>query len=191
MAGVYQCNQCRHEWRGRGQNRPCACPRCKRYDWAEPKKGIGNASVKDSGSTERGVEVCGPGNQAPAPVRPQKQAVRVGRQRSVAAVKSGPDAELGEHAEAKGVKNVEESTGKTARAQEFTGGSVVVVKPRSSSRSQRNSSAPTSKARQDNERSPMAQVSPKGGQGRIGGSSAACSECGALSGNHFKGCQKR
>lgn len=32
------CNQCRHEWATRGNKTPLACPRCKRYDWAEPTK---------------------------------------------------------------------------------------------------------------------------------------------------------
>ena len=32
------CNQCGYEWEPR-KEKPTCCPSCKRYDWAEAKKG--------------------------------------------------------------------------------------------------------------------------------------------------------
>ena len=40
---VARCNQCGHVWEPR-VNPPQSCPRCKRYDWNEPKKGEVNAA---------------------------------------------------------------------------------------------------------------------------------------------------
>lgn len=31
-----QCRLCKWKWKPRSDN-PIACPRCKRYDWAEPR----------------------------------------------------------------------------------------------------------------------------------------------------------
>ena len=54
--GVPHCNQCESEWVARPRSRiPVQCPRCKRVDWAEPKKGIKNASIIHE--PERGVRV--------------------------------------------------------------------------------------------------------------------------------------
>lgn len=38
VIGNCHCNQCENDWKSRKAN-PTACPRCKRYDWAQPKKG--------------------------------------------------------------------------------------------------------------------------------------------------------
>jgi len=38
------CNQCAYEWEQRDAP-PKSCPRCKRYDWNEPKK-CGRVSFK-------------------------------------------------------------------------------------------------------------------------------------------------
>lgn len=38
-----RCNQCGHEWEARVRDPQC-CPKCKRYDWDEPKKGESNAA---------------------------------------------------------------------------------------------------------------------------------------------------
>lgn len=40
---VVQCNQCGHTWEPRVWPPQC-CPRCKRYDWNEPKKGESSAA---------------------------------------------------------------------------------------------------------------------------------------------------
>ena len=47
------CNQCGIDWTPR-VDKPRACTRCKRYDWAEPKKGVGDAEIKAGGGA--GVE---------------------------------------------------------------------------------------------------------------------------------------
>lgn len=45
-----KCNQCGNEdWQSRVE-KPKACPRCKRYDWAEAKKGGGSSVVEQRGT---------------------------------------------------------------------------------------------------------------------------------------------
>jgi len=34
----YKCKKCEHEWFGRLEIKPAVCPKCKQYDWNEPKK---------------------------------------------------------------------------------------------------------------------------------------------------------
>ena len=33
----FECKRCGHEWEPRGEKKPKACPKCKRYDWDEQK----------------------------------------------------------------------------------------------------------------------------------------------------------
>ena len=66
MKIVLRCNQCPHEWAQRGVNVPLCCPRCKRYDWNEPKKGMAAEGVKGerdvvSKAVESGVADSGRG----------------------------------------------------------------------------------------------------------------------------------
>ena len=79
---------------GKRNPNPVKCCRC----WYQFVRS-GNANVKDSRSTPRGATVRGPGNKTPAPVRPRKQAVRLGRQRNFAALQYGPDPGAGGNAE--------------------------------------------------------------------------------------------
>jgi len=39
-----KCNQCSHEWTP-SKAQPRACPRCKRYNWNEPKKVVAQKEV--------------------------------------------------------------------------------------------------------------------------------------------------
>ena len=41
---MVHCNQCGWEWEARVPD-PSTCPKCKRYDWREPKKGDGYAKI--------------------------------------------------------------------------------------------------------------------------------------------------
>jgi rubrerythrin len=34
---LYTCEHCKHTWEGRVKRAPKSCPRCKRYDYKEPK----------------------------------------------------------------------------------------------------------------------------------------------------------
>ena len=36
----YKCKLCYHQWKSRKDDKPKACPRCKRYDW-DKKQGEG------------------------------------------------------------------------------------------------------------------------------------------------------
>lgn len=41
---MVKCNQCDYEWEPKIKGTtPTVCTRCKRYDWQEPKKALGNA----------------------------------------------------------------------------------------------------------------------------------------------------
>lgn len=69
MPDVLHCNQCESDWKKRVKaGLPVQCPRCKRVDWAEPKKGersvelsrppkvldLGNSASDAGGSAEDG-----------------------------------------------------------------------------------------------------------------------------------------
>ena len=65
--GVPHCNQCESEWVARPRSRiPVQCPRCKRVDWAEPKKRRGHGGDDRSEEVQtvpqRPQRVAGPGN---------------------------------------------------------------------------------------------------------------------------------
>ena len=51
---VSHCNQCEKDWTPRVDN-PACCPRCKRYDWREPKKGGGSSVVRAVDIQSEGV----------------------------------------------------------------------------------------------------------------------------------------
>jgi hypothetical protein len=56
------CNQCGIDWTPRVEN-PRACTRCKRYDWAEPKKGVGDAEIATGGSAGVAADTIAAGNK--------------------------------------------------------------------------------------------------------------------------------
>jgi hypothetical protein len=94
------CNQCGLDWDSRIE-RPRACPRCKRYDWNEPKKGERH-EVRHS---EQGAQVSRevrPGQQSPAHTKrsqelPHRAEQAVG---SSETVEPRPDTSIGRDEEA-------------------------------------------------------------------------------------------
>ena len=54
------CNQCDFDWESRVEE-PRACPRCKRYDWREPKKSGGNHGLAEKSGAEESAEEVRPG----------------------------------------------------------------------------------------------------------------------------------
>jgi len=35
---IFECKFCKHVWKPRTDNKPLACPKCKRYDWEAKKE---------------------------------------------------------------------------------------------------------------------------------------------------------
>ena len=66
------CNQCGSDWEpnARSGGNPVQCPRCKRVDWREPRKGVKNDELRGAGIGAVGA-VVGSGNGAGVPVLPK------------------------------------------------------------------------------------------------------------------------
>lgn len=72
------CNQCESDWDQRLKDRiPVQCPRCKRVDWREPRKGVKNDELRGAGSGAVGA-VVGSGNGAGVPVLPKAKGKKDG-----------------------------------------------------------------------------------------------------------------
>jgi len=41
-----ECKKCGHKWLSRINNKPIACPKCKRYDYREEKKEVKENNMK-------------------------------------------------------------------------------------------------------------------------------------------------
>ena len=93
------CNQCGYDWKPRNGPNPVACPKCKRYDWNEAKKGNGNEMVKGGGGKKGMLPVPGTGQSAAKVKRPGKPVVRRKVEWPVEAVEPGPDEVLGRDAQ--------------------------------------------------------------------------------------------
>ncbi len=73
------CNQCGSDWEpnARSGGNPVQCPRCKRVDWREPRKGVKNDELRGAGIGAVGA-VVGSGNGAGVPVLPKARGVQRG-----------------------------------------------------------------------------------------------------------------
>lgn len=73
------CNQCGSDWEpnARSGGNPVQCPRCKRVDWREPRKGVKNDELRGAGSVSAGASV-GSGNGAGVPVLPKTKSKKDG-----------------------------------------------------------------------------------------------------------------
>lgn len=73
------CNQCGSDWEpnARSGGNPVQCPRCKRVDWREPRKGVKNDELRGAGIGAVGA-VVGSGNGAGVSVLPQAKSGEIG-----------------------------------------------------------------------------------------------------------------